>query len=143
MARKSTTVIDATNVTSDARAPLIAAAKRHGMRTIAVLVSTPASVCVERQGTRRANRSVPEDTVHQQHKAMVRSHPALLSEGFNEVLFADASTGWSRSSSACPTPAKPTSGGTAATAWAICSWSAGTPGQRSCRCGDGGPAPTW
>ncbi|MBT2511480.1 AAA family ATPase [Streptomyces sp. ISL-98] len=90
MARKATTVIDATNVTRDARAPLVAAAKRHGMRTVAVMVSTPADVCVERQGRRPANRSVPEDTVRSQHKAMVHSHPALLSEGFNEVLFADS-----------------------------------------------------
>ncbi|MEV6750102.1 ATP-binding protein [Streptomyces sp. NPDC051080] len=90
MARKATTVIDATNVTGDARAPLVAAAKRHGMHTVAVMMSTPASVCVERQGPRPANRSVPQDTVRSQHQAMVRSHPMLLSEGFNEVVFASS-----------------------------------------------------
>ncbi|MEU8992856.1 hypothetical protein AB0C98_41845 [Streptomyces sp. NPDC048558] len=33
---------------------------------------------------------MPDDTVHRQHKAMVHSHPQLLSEGFNEVVFADS-----------------------------------------------------
>ncbi|MEU0119058.1 ATP-binding protein [Streptomyces bobili] len=90
MARRKFTVIDATNVTRSAREPLVAAAKRHNMPVIAVMVSTPASVCVERQGPRPDNRTVPDDTVHRQHKVMVHSHPQLLSEGFNEVVFADS-----------------------------------------------------
>ncbi|WOT40674.1 ATP-binding protein [Streptomyces coeruleorubidus] len=90
MARRKFTVVDATNVTRSAREPLVAAAKRHGMPVIAVMVATPASVCVERQGPRPANRTVPADTVRAQHKAMVHSHPTLLAEGFNEVLFADS-----------------------------------------------------
>ncbi|MFD9270690.1 AAA family ATPase [Streptomyces goshikiensis] len=81
---------NATNVIADARAPLVAAAKRHDMPVVAVMVSTPASVCVERQGPRPANRTVPDDTVLAQHKAMVRSHPKLLAEGFNEVVFSDS-----------------------------------------------------
>ncbi|WP_331752136.1 ATP-binding protein [Streptomyces sp. NBC_00829] len=90
MARRRFTVVDATNVTRSAREPLVAAAKRHGMPAIAVMVSTPASVCVERQGPRPANRTVPDDTVHRQHKAMVHSHPQLTKEGFNDVVFADS-----------------------------------------------------
>ncbi|WP_331725505.1 ATP-binding protein (plasmid) [Streptomyces sp. NBC_01102] len=89
MARRRFTAIDATNVSRAAREPLVAAAKRHNMPAIAVMVTTPASVCVERQGPRPANRTVPNDTVHQQHKAMVHSHPQLKAEGFNEVVFAD------------------------------------------------------
>jgi predicted kinase len=90
MARRRFTVIDATNVTASARRPLVAAAKRHNMPVIAVMVATPAPVCVERQRPRPANRTVPADTVLTQHKAMVHSHPQLLSEGFNEVVFADS-----------------------------------------------------
>ncbi|MDN3267061.1 ATP-binding protein [Streptomyces sp. MA15] len=90
MARRLFTVVDATNVTREAREPLVAAAKRQNMPVIAVLVATPASVCVERQRPRPANRTVPESTVRAQHKAMVHSHPALLTEGFNEVVFADS-----------------------------------------------------
>ncbi|WP_098023723.1 ATP-binding protein [Streptomyces sp. st115] len=90
MARRRFTVIDATNVSRAAREPLIAAAKRHNMPAIAVMVTTPASVCVERQRLRPDNRAVPNDTVHQQHKAMVHSHPQLKAEGFNEVVFTDS-----------------------------------------------------
>nr|MDT0521309.1 ATP-binding protein [Streptomyces sp. DSM 41633] len=90
MRRRLFTVVDATNVTSEARAPLVAAAKRHNMPVVAVMVSTPAPVCVERQGPRPANRTVPDDTVRAQHTAMVRSHPKLLAEGFNEVVFSDS-----------------------------------------------------
>lgn len=90
MSRNLNTVIDATNVTREARAPLVAAAERHGMPAIAVLMSTPASVCIERQGPRAANRTVPDDRVREQHKAMVLSHPSLAAEGFNEIVFANS-----------------------------------------------------
>ncbi|MFE6530966.1 AAA family ATPase [Streptomyces rochei] len=58
---------NATNVTRSAREPLIAAAKRHDMPPIAVMVATPGSVCIERQGPRPANRTVPEDVIVKQH----------------------------------------------------------------------------
>ncbi|MEV5432775.1 ATP-binding protein [Streptomyces sp. NPDC052701] len=90
MARRLFTVVDATNTSREAREPLVAAAKRHNLPVIAVLVATPVSVCVERQRPRPANRTVPDDTVRAQHKAMVHSHPTLLAEGFNEVVFADS-----------------------------------------------------
>jgi AAA domain-containing protein len=90
MRRRLFTVLDATNVTRSAREPLVAAAKRHNMLVIAVMVSTPASVCIERQGPRAANRTVPEDTVLKQRKAMVDSHRHLKSEGFEEIVFADS-----------------------------------------------------
>ncbi|MFF5475418.1 AAA family ATPase [Streptomyces achromogenes] len=89
MRRRLFTVIDATNVTQAAREPLIAAALRHNMLPIAVLVATPGSVCIERQGPRPANRTVPEATVRQQRQDMVDSHPTLQDEGFAEVVFSD------------------------------------------------------
>ncbi|WP_437097431.1 hypothetical protein [Streptomyces sp. enrichment culture] len=45
---------------------------------------------MKRQRPRPANRTVPDDTVRTQHKVMVHSHPTLLAEGFNEVVFADS-----------------------------------------------------
>ncbi|MFE8950094.1 AAA family ATPase [Streptomyces sp. NPDC007856] len=90
MRRRLFTVVDATNVSRESRQPLVAAAKRHNMPAIAVIVATPADVCVARQRPRPANRTVPEDTVRAQHKAMVHSHQSLRAEGFNEVLFADS-----------------------------------------------------
>lgn len=90
MRRRLFTVIDATNVTSSARAPLVAAAKRHNMLPIAVMVATPGTVCVERQGPRLANRTVPKDVVLQQYRDMLSSHISLASEGFAEVIMADS-----------------------------------------------------
>jgi len=90
MARKLNTVIDATNVEQSVRVELVMAAKRHGMPTVAVIVATPLPICLERQGTRPANRRVPEDVVRAQHQAMVASHQRLAAEGFNTVVFADA-----------------------------------------------------
>ncbi|MFI5905451.1 AAA family ATPase [Streptomyces cyaneofuscatus] len=90
MRRRLFTVIDATNVTAATRGPLVAAAKRHDMLPIAVVVATPGTVCIERQGPRPANRTVPEDVVAHQHRAMVASHRTLKAEGFGEVVFSDS-----------------------------------------------------
>ncbi|MFD3976218.1 AAA family ATPase [Streptomyces cyaneofuscatus] len=48
MRRRLFTIVDATNTIREAREPLVAAAKRHNMVPIAVMVTTPASVCIER-----------------------------------------------------------------------------------------------
>ncbi|MEU4800206.1 ATP-binding protein [Streptomyces sp. NPDC023327] len=90
MRRRLFTVVDATNVTRSAREPLLAAAQRHDMLPIAVMVTTPGSVCIERQGPRPANRTVPEDVVVKQRQDMVDSHRTLKAEGFPEVVFSDS-----------------------------------------------------
>ncbi|MFF1561006.1 AAA family ATPase [Streptomyces sp. NPDC058279] len=90
MRRRLFTVVDATNVTRSAREPLVAAAKRHDMLPIAVMVATPGSVCIERQGPRPANRTVPEAVVVKQRQDMVDSHQTLKAEGFPEVVFSDS-----------------------------------------------------
>jgi predicted kinase len=89
MARGLNTVVDATSVLAKDRAPLIAAAKRHGMPAIAVVLATPEDVCLARQVPRPDNLTVPDDTVRAQHKARVHSHASLRSEGFNEAVFAE------------------------------------------------------
>ncbi|MER7235264.1 ATP-binding protein [Streptomyces olivaceus] len=90
MRRRLFTVVDATNVTRASREPLLAAAKRHNVLPIAVMVATPGSVCIERQGPRPANRTVPKDVVVKQHQDMVASHRTLKAEGFPEVVFSDS-----------------------------------------------------
>ncbi|MFJ8848520.1 AAA family ATPase [Streptomyces cyaneofuscatus] len=90
MRRRLFTVIDATNVTAATRGPLVAAAKRYDMLPIAVVLSTPGTVCIERQGPRPANRTVPESTVLRQHEAMVASHRTLKLEGFAEIVFSES-----------------------------------------------------
>lgn len=90
MRRRLFTVVDATNVSRAAREPLVAAAKRHDMLPIALMVATPGSACIERQGPRPANRTVPEDVVVRQRQDMVDSHRTLKAEGFPEVVFSDS-----------------------------------------------------
>ncbi|MFJ4858646.1 AAA family ATPase [Streptomyces sp. NPDC088730] len=89
LARRKTTVIDATNCEQSVRADLIATARRHGVPAVALLVPTPADVCVERQEGRPANRRVPEHVVRAQHAAMVDAFSGLPAEGFDHVVVAE------------------------------------------------------
>ncbi|MGW6740690.1 AAA family ATPase [Streptomyces sp. NPDC055025] len=81
---------NATNVTEAARKPLVAAAKRHDMLPIAIMLTTPGSVCIERQGPQSANRTVPQEVVAQQHQDMFAARRTLKSEGFPEIVYSDS-----------------------------------------------------
>ncbi|MEU7031442.1 ATP-binding protein [Streptomyces sp. NPDC046275] len=89
LARKRTTILDATHVERAVRAGLVQAARRHGVPTVAVLMGTPVSLCVIRQTARTPDRAVPADTVRAQHAAAVTAYPGLRNEGFDHVVFAD------------------------------------------------------
>ncbi|MGW1412524.1 AAA family ATPase [Streptomyces sp. NPDC002403] len=89
LARKLTTVISATNTEAHIRKGLLDAARTHGVSTVALLVPTPADVCVQRQADRDPARAVPEDIVRRQHADMVTAFPQLRDEGFDHVVFAD------------------------------------------------------
>lgn len=89
LARKRTTVIDATNTETRVRTGLVRMAREHGVPTVALVVPTPVSVCVERQAHRRPDRAVPEDVVRRQHADMTAALPGLHEEeGFDHVLVA-------------------------------------------------------
>ena len=89
MARRLTTVISDTNTDARVRKGLIDAARAHGVPVVALLVSTPADVCVGRQAVREPDRAVPEDVVRRQHADVVAAFPQLRGEGFDHVVFAD------------------------------------------------------
>ncbi|MFE3151166.1 AAA family ATPase [Streptomyces sp. NPDC059218] len=89
LARRKMTVVDATNCERSVRADLIATARRHGVPTVALVVSTPVAVCVDRQEGRPVNRRVPEPVVRAQHAAMVDAFPGLPAEGFDHVVVAE------------------------------------------------------
>ena len=89
LARRLTTVIDATNTETAVRASLLRAARRHNVPAVALLVNTPASVCVARQATRTPDRAVSEPVVRAQHADAIEAFPNLRSEGFAHVVFAD------------------------------------------------------
>ncbi|QIB49511.1 ATP-binding protein [Streptomyces aureoverticillatus] len=91
LARRLTTVISNTNTEAHVRKGLIDVARAHGVPIVALLVSTPADVCVKRQADRDPARAVPEDVVRRQHADAVAAFPNLRSERFDHVLFADNS----------------------------------------------------
>ncbi|MEU7151208.1 ATP-binding protein [Streptomyces sp. NPDC045456] len=89
LARKRTTVIDATNTEAHVRAGLLHVACSYGVPAVAFLVSAPADVCVQRQAGRSPARAVPADVVRRQHAEAVAAFPHLRDEGFAHVVFAD------------------------------------------------------
>ncbi|MER6784252.1 AAA family ATPase [Streptomyces sp. NPDC000658] len=142
MRRRLFTVVDATNVTRSAREPLVAAAKRHNMLPIPVMVATPGSVCIERQGPRPANRTVPEATVIKQCQDVVNSHRTLKAEGFPEIVFSENLHRLLPSSGAPERDPASRAVRTAATASGTWTSYAARSARRSCRCGGGSPART-
>ncbi|MFF6794290.1 AAA family ATPase [Streptomyces filamentosus] len=88
LARKRTTILDGTHVERAVRAGLVQAARRHGVPAVAVLMSTPVSLCVIRQTARTPDRAVPADTVRAQYTAATTAYPGLRAEGFQHVVFA-------------------------------------------------------
>lgn len=87
--RRLNCVVDATNADRATRAGLLKIAARHGMPTVALLMSTPLPEAMDRNSRRPDSRRVPDDIVRAQHAAMVAARPGLLNEGFDHVVFAD------------------------------------------------------
>ncbi|MFJ6252461.1 MULTISPECIES: AAA family ATPase [unclassified Streptomyces] len=79
---------NATNVEEAIRVELVIRAKKYGVPTVAVVVSTPLPPCLQRQQPRPAKRRVPDDVVRRQHGATASSHQSFAREGFTQVLFA-------------------------------------------------------
>ena len=79
-----TTVVDATNVKSRSRKPLLATARKYGSSAIAIVFDLPVELCLERNRS-RAPRSLPDDVVRRQHDQMKRSMLEIQSEGFHDI----------------------------------------------------------
>lgn len=80
-------LFDATNVTRQRRAPLIATAKQYGFTPIAVYVPCPLEVALARNA-RRARR-VPPDVVERFYGEL---EPPTLAEGFEEIIRVEGRT---------------------------------------------------
>lgn len=79
-----TTVVDATNVKSRSRKPLLAVARKNGSPAIAIVFDLPVELCLERNRA-RASRSLPDDVIRRQHDQMQRSMLEIQNEGFQEL----------------------------------------------------------
>jgi protein phosphatase len=79
------TVVDATNVQQEARAPLIALARSYHCIPVAIVLNIPERICHERNRS-RPNRDFGPHVVRQQVQQLRRSLRRLDREGFRKVF---------------------------------------------------------
>jgi protein phosphatase len=75
------TVVDATNVQREARAPLVQLARDHDVLPVAITLDVPEKVCVERNVS-RADRAFGAQVVRRQAQQLRRAKGKLQKEGF-------------------------------------------------------------
>ena len=85
LARRKLTVVDATNVQSEARAQLLTLAKEYHALTVAIVLDIPDSVCIERN-VQRPERPFGVRVVTRQIRDLRRSLRRLDREGFQRVV---------------------------------------------------------
>ncbi|MBM7791085.1 polynucleotide kinase-phosphatase [Tenggerimyces flavus] len=78
------TVVDATNVQSHARAPLVKLAKEHNVLPTAIVLDLPEDVCVERTEA-RPDRDFGARVIRRHRSELRRSLKSLQREGFRKV----------------------------------------------------------
>ena len=78
------TVVDATNVTDQARAQLVRIAREHDVLPVAVVLDMPVEECVRRNAS-RPDRDFGAHVVRRHASALKRSLPKLQREGFRGV----------------------------------------------------------
>jgi protein phosphatase len=84
LARGKLTVIDATNVRREDRAPLVALAREHNVLPVAIVLDTPEEVCRARNES-RPDRQFGNHVVRNHLIALRRSLRGLQREGFRNV----------------------------------------------------------
>lgn len=82
-------VIDATNVQPEARAPLVALARKYHCLPVAIVLNLPEEVCQERNSS-RPDRSFGPHVVRNQRSQLRRSLRGLQREGFRHVFVLDS-----------------------------------------------------
>ena len=85
LARGRLVVVDATNVQQEARAPLVALARKYHVLPVAIVFDLPESLCQERN-LGRADRSFGPHVIRQQSSQLRRSLKGLRKEGFRHIF---------------------------------------------------------
>jgi protein phosphatase len=93
LARGRLTVVDATNVTADARRPLLDLARRFHLPAVAVVLDLPEETCRARNAGRA--RRVPDDSLDRQRHLLHAAAGGMHREGFRlvHVLRTEAEAG--------------------------------------------------
>ncbi len=79
------TVIDATNVQSESRTPLVAIAREQHCIPVAIVLNLPERLCLERNASRR-DRPISAHAVRQQVSQLRRSLRDLKQQGFRHIF---------------------------------------------------------
>jgi protein phosphatase len=85
LARGRLVVVDATNVQQEARAPLVALARKFHVLPVAIVFDLPESLCQDRNRA-RADRSFGPHVIRQQSSQLRRSLRGLRKEGFRHIF---------------------------------------------------------
>lgn len=88
LARGRLTVVDATNVQPEARAPLVALARKFHCLPVAIVLNLPEELCHERNRD-RADRAFGPHVIRQQKTQLRRSLRSLKREGFRHIFIFD------------------------------------------------------
>ncbi|HZG05014.1 MAG TPA: polynucleotide kinase-phosphatase [Streptomyces sp.] len=79
------TVVDATNVQTEARRRLVALAREHDVLPVAIVLDVPENVCAERNAARPDRADMPAHVIPRQRRELRRSLRSLEREGFRKV----------------------------------------------------------
>ncbi|MEU8549038.1 polynucleotide kinase-phosphatase [Streptomyces roseoverticillatus] len=79
------TVVDATNVQSEARRQLVRIAREHDVLPIAVVLDLPEEVCTARNAGRADRAGLPRHVIQRHRRELRRSLRGLEREGFRKV----------------------------------------------------------
>ncbi|MBW5484097.1 polynucleotide kinase-phosphatase [Streptomyces bambusae] len=79
------TVVDATNVQSEARRQLIRLAREHDVLPIAIVLDMPEEVCAARNAQRPDRQDMPRHVIQRHRRELRRSLRGLEREGFRKV----------------------------------------------------------
>ncbi|MBM4074671.1 MAG: polynucleotide kinase-phosphatase, partial [Planctomycetes bacterium] len=85
LARGRLTVVDATNVQREARAPLVYLARKYHCLPVAIVLNLPEDLCQERNRDRQ-DRNFGPHVIRQQRSQLKRSLRDLKREGFRHVF---------------------------------------------------------
>lgn len=85
LAGRRLTVVDATSVQRESRAPLVALARQHHALPVAIVLDVPPVLCAERNQD-RSDRQFGSHVVRQQAQQLRRSLRGLEREGFRHVF---------------------------------------------------------
>ncbi|MCB5181452.1 polynucleotide kinase-phosphatase [Streptomyces antimicrobicus] len=79
------TVVDATNVQSEARRQLVRLAREHDVLPVAIVLDVPEQVCAARNALRPDRAGLPRHVVQRHRRELRRSLRGLEREGFRKV----------------------------------------------------------